>query len=41
MKRFIIAFLLTAVVTGAVVYTFMTGPQQHTENRLGQIDGRQ
>jgi CHASE3 domain sensor protein len=32
MRRFIIAFLLTALVTGAVVYTFATGRENHTQD---------
>jgi hypothetical protein len=31
MRRFVIAFLLTALVTAAVVYTFSTGRQDHTQ----------
>jgi len=32
MRSFIIAFVLTALITGSVVYMFSAGPQQHTEN---------
>jgi uncharacterized membrane protein len=31
MRRFIVAFLVTALVTAAVVYTFATGPRNHTQ----------
>ena len=32
MRRFVIAFLLTALVTAAVVYTFATGRENHTQD---------
>jgi hypothetical protein len=32
MRSFLIAFVLTALITGAVVYTINTGPEQHIEN---------
>ena len=37
MRRFIIAFLLTALVTGAVVYTFATGDRNHTQVRTQAV----
>jgi hypothetical protein len=35
-----IAFLLTALVTGAVVYTFATSDRNHTQNRTQVVEQR-
>jgi hypothetical protein len=41
MRRFVIAFLLTALVTAAVVYTFATGRENHTQGIRTQVVGQQ
>ena len=41
MRRFVIAFLLTALVTAAVVYTFATGRENHTQGVQIQVVGQQ
>lgn len=39
MRNFLIAFLLTAFVAAAVVYTFGSAPEQHTENPQARNPG--